>query len=210
MSRGLEIDSERGEVRRPDAISQVVMQDRSVALARLARPPDPRQRSATLPRHAYTLPRGPERERVRGRGRSYRVRDTESRGLVGAGTFRVVFERDLQEAVHRNDSVRLGQNVRHLARHGLAERHPSQPTAHVLVAPDISRTTHTAGRPSLLQQGAVLQCARPLMSLSSGARFGPYEVLTAIGAGGAACARSGVGASELRRGRAAAKLRKRP
>jgi hypothetical protein len=123
MSRGLEIDAGRGEAKRPDTISQVVVRNCPVVLARLARPPDPRQRSATLPRLAFTLPRGPERDTVRGRGRSYRVRDTQSLVLVAAGTFRVVFERDLQDTVYRNDSARLTQDVRHLVRQGLVERH---------------------------------------------------------------------------------------
>jgi hypothetical protein len=51
------------------------------------------------------------------------VRDTESHVLVAAGTFRVVFERDLQDTVSRDDSVRLTQDVRHLVRQGLLERH---------------------------------------------------------------------------------------
>jgi hypothetical protein len=123
MSRGLEIGDERGEVRRAGTASQVAAAGRSARLTRRVRPPGPRQRSSTLPRHAFNLPRGPERETVRGRGRSYRLRASESHVLIAAGTFRVVFERDLQETVYRDDSVRLTQDVRHLVRQGLVERH---------------------------------------------------------------------------------------
>ena len=42
------------------------------------------------------LPRGPERERVRGRDRVYTLRGSESRTLATVGAFRVVASSDLR------------------------------------------------------------------------------------------------------------------
>ena len=121
MSRGLEIDDGRDEERRAATSG---FDGTAVRSARVGdRPRDPRVRSATLPHRHFTLPRGPARETVRGRARSYRLRGTESHVLTAAGIFRVVFERDLQETVYRDDPTRLAQDVRHLMRQGLLERH---------------------------------------------------------------------------------------
>jgi hypothetical protein len=51
-----------------------------------------------------------------------RVRDTESQALVAAGSFRVVFERDLRDGPYRGDSVRLAQDVKALRAQGLIDR----------------------------------------------------------------------------------------
>jgi hypothetical protein len=45
------------------------------------------------------------------------------------------------------------------------------------------------------------------VALSPGARLGPYEVLSALGAGGPASVRAGLVVRELRRGLAEAKQR---
>jgi hypothetical protein len=56
------------------------------------------------PRDPFTrhvdLPRGPEREIVRDRGRQYTLRGSETRTLATVGAFRVVFSRDLRD--HRD------------------------------------------------------------------------------------------------------------
>lgn len=121
MSRGLEIDDDRGESRGAtasghDADVRLRMSDRGRAR-------DPRVRSANVPDRTFVLPRSQEREPVTGRGRSYRLRDTESRLLVTAGIFRVVFERDLRDTAYRDTPVRLDEDVRHLVRNGLLKRH---------------------------------------------------------------------------------------
>jgi hypothetical protein len=122
MSRGLEIDDGRDQ-RRVVPVPHRETAPRPVPVAVRARAAGPRLRSATLPNRAFTLPRGPEREPVQGRHRTYRLRGSESHVLTAAGLFRVVFERDLQQTVYRDDPGRLGQDVRHLLRQGLLERH---------------------------------------------------------------------------------------
>ncbi len=110
MSRGLEIDGR--DSRRLD-----------MQLARaLAEPRDPRRRSATIPTPAFRLPSGLARERVRGPSRTYRLRGSESGALVTVGTFRVVFERDLQDGPYRGDARRLGQDMAALTAKGLLQR----------------------------------------------------------------------------------------
>lgn len=121
MSRGLEIDDDRAGTRGAtasghDADARLRMSDRDRAR-------DPRVRSANVPDRTFVLPRSHEREPVRGRGRLYRLRDTESRLLVTAGIFRVVFERDLRDTAYRDTLARLGEDVRHLVRNGLLKRH---------------------------------------------------------------------------------------
>ena len=110
MSRGLEIDGR-------DTVRQEILRVRTVGAPR-----DPRRRSATIPTQAFQLPTGPARESVRGRGRSYRLRDSESATLVTVGTFRVVFERDLQDGPYGGDAKRLGQDVAALTAKGLLHR----------------------------------------------------------------------------------------
>src|SRR5687768_5066979 len=44
------------------------------------------------------LPRGPERELVRGRDRDYRLNGSDARTLSSVGAFRVVHERDLNDS----------------------------------------------------------------------------------------------------------------
>ncbi len=57
-------------------------------------PRDPDRRSANVPSRDFALPDGRDRETVRVREWGFRLRDTEGRTLVAAGSFRVVFERD--------------------------------------------------------------------------------------------------------------------
>jgi hypothetical protein len=122
MSRGLEIDDERNDRGKPPPPHRE-MAARQVYASVRARVADPRRRSRTLPDRAFTLPRGPEREPVPGRRRTYRLRGSESHLLTAAGLFRVVFERDLQPTPSRDDPVGLRQDVRHLLRQELLERH---------------------------------------------------------------------------------------
>src|SRR5688572_18809261 len=83
---------------------------------------DTRDRGAADPRNADTrdvfvnkldLPRGPERELVRGRDREYALRGSESRTLSIVGAFRVVSSRDLRDHDNRPADPRKG-DLRHL------------------------------------------------------------------------------------------------
>ena len=123
MSRGLDIEDERNGWRSSRATGPELARPHRAPATAPSRPPDPRQRSATLPDRSFRLPRGPHRETVQRRGRSYRLRGTESHILAAAGLFRVVFERDLRETTYRDDPTGLAQDVRHLMRQGLLERH---------------------------------------------------------------------------------------
>jgi hypothetical protein len=71
------------------------------------------------------LPRGPEREIVRERKRSYELNDRESDALATIAAFRVVQVRDIQEML---DHGRGGRSARksldHLQASGLLERIP--------------------------------------------------------------------------------------
>jgi hypothetical protein len=121
MSRGLEIDDERDDRGRPPALHRETA-PRPVHVAVRDQAPDPRLRSASLPDRTFTLPRGPEREPVQGRHRTYRLRGSESHVLTAAGLFRVVFERDLREGPYRGDDTRLRQDVAALTAKGLLQR----------------------------------------------------------------------------------------
>jgi hypothetical protein len=93
MSRGLEIERYDG---RDDARSIAVAREKPVK-QREDIPRDPRQRSRALPSGEFCLPCGPDRETVWTRQRPYEIRGSESEVLVVAGTFRVVFDRDLAD-----------------------------------------------------------------------------------------------------------------
>lgn len=67
------------------------------------------------------LPRGPERERVRHRNRSYHLNGEESRLLSTVGAFRVVQVDDLRSAMGQDEGRRLDASVRHLRESGLME-----------------------------------------------------------------------------------------
>lgn len=54
--------------------------------------------------------------------KSYRLRETELRSLEEIGRFRAVTEQDLSTYRYSGDSNRMGQDLRSLARQGLAER----------------------------------------------------------------------------------------
>ncbi len=77
-----------------------------------------RDRMAWTPSQGLTLPRSDQRERVVCRGRTYRLRGSETELLATLGAFRIVPERALPDA----DGERAA-NVRSLAEQGLLERH---------------------------------------------------------------------------------------
>jgi hypothetical protein len=76
------------------------------------------------PRDPFTrnlnLPRGPDRERVRDRGRVYTLRGSETRTLATVGAFRVVSSRDLRDHHDRPLDPRAS-DLRHLREQGLVE-----------------------------------------------------------------------------------------
>jgi hypothetical protein len=79
------------------------------------RPRDPH----VLARH-LDLPRGPERERVRDRDRTYTLRGSESRTLATVGAFRVVSSRDLRDHDGSRSNLRSG-DLRQLREQGPIE-----------------------------------------------------------------------------------------
>jgi hypothetical protein len=79
------------------------------------RPRDPH----VFARHV-DLPRGPERERVRDRDRTYTLRGSESRTLATVGAFRVVSSSDLRDHDGSRSNLRSG-DLRHLREQGLIE-----------------------------------------------------------------------------------------
>jgi hypothetical protein len=90
--------------------------------------PDARERDGTErerhPGDAFArhvdLPRGPDREQVRDRGRVYTLRGSESRTLATVGAFRVVSSGDLRDHDGSRGDVRSG-DLRHLRGQGLIE-----------------------------------------------------------------------------------------
>jgi protein involved in plasmid replication-relaxation len=71
------------------------------------------------------LPRGPDRELVRDRKRSYELNGQESEALATIGAFRVVNADDLRDVFDRERDLRpAGQGLRHLQQMGLVERIP--------------------------------------------------------------------------------------
>jgi hypothetical protein len=70
--------------------------------------------------HHVDLPRGPEREHVRGRDRTYTMRGSESRTLATVGAFRVVSSSDLRDHDGSRSNIRSG-DLRHLREQGLVE-----------------------------------------------------------------------------------------
>lgn len=86
---------------------------------------DPRDRTAVRPHtRPFALPAGRHREPVDVRGRTYRLRDTESRTLEVTGTFRAVFTRDLEIGVYAGDRGRLARDLEALAGAELIQRRP--------------------------------------------------------------------------------------
>jgi hypothetical protein len=80
-------------------------------------------------RHAFgrqlDLPRGPDRELVRHRNRSYELNGPESEALASIGAFRVVQVEDLQEMFEsRRGQGATRDAIRHLQESGLLERVP--------------------------------------------------------------------------------------
>lgn len=81
-------------------------------------------RSSAFGRHV-DLPRGPDRELVRDRTRSYELNGQESEALATIGAFRVVHADDLSDVFDRERGVRSArQGLRHLQEAGLLERVP--------------------------------------------------------------------------------------
>jgi hypothetical protein len=128
MSRGLDIERD-DERDRDDGPARAALpgpsnrkeRDRQESIPHIdAR--DPTRRSATVPMQHFALPTRREREAVADRHRVYRLRDTESTTLVTVGTFRVVFERDLDKGPYQGDTKRLAQDLRSLGAQGLIER----------------------------------------------------------------------------------------
>lgn len=79
------------------------------------RPRDPH----VFARHV-DLPRGPERERIRDRDRTYTLRGSESRTLATVGAFRVVSSSNLRDHDGSRSNLRSG-DLRHLREQGLIE-----------------------------------------------------------------------------------------
>jgi len=121
MSRGLDID--RDDDRSRDEEARRVRESREAhVLLRDDDERDPDRRSESLPSRDFALPDGRDRETVHLRAWGYRLRDTESQTLVAAGSFRVVFERDLRDGPYRGDTERLAQDVKALRAQGLLDR----------------------------------------------------------------------------------------
>ena len=79
---------------------------------------------STFGRHV-DLPRGPDRELVRERKRSYELNGQESEALATIGAFRVVHADDLREVFDgERDPKPARQGLRHLQESGLLERIP--------------------------------------------------------------------------------------
>ena len=79
-----------------------------------------RRSSPTVPTEGLALPRTEAREPVRGRMRTYQLRDTETQTLATVGAFRVVPATDLAEG-HAPREVWRG-DLRHLEDQGLIDR----------------------------------------------------------------------------------------
>jgi len=80
---------------------------------------DPRD----VPMKNLDLPRGPERELVRVRGRTYELNGRQNRALSAVGAFRVVSARDLRDHLHLSGDARAG-DLRHLRESGLIRTVP--------------------------------------------------------------------------------------
>jgi hypothetical protein len=179
MSRGRDDDRDDDRGRQPEPPRPQLAQrdERAEALRRAhARPFEPRdatRRSATLPTHHFALPDREERERIGPTLRAYRLRDTESATLVALGTFRVVFERDLEAGPYHGDADRLAQDVRHLRAQDLTDRRT--------VATD--EAGHTTGVLTLTDAGCRLLETRriapdgPARQAVSGGWKRPAEIL---------------------------------
>ena len=88
------------------------------------REPRERGRDSKDPRDAFVrhvdLPRGPERESIRGRDREYTLRGSEIRTLATVGSFRVVPTGQLRD--HSNAPAHdRSADLRHLREQGLIE-----------------------------------------------------------------------------------------
>ena len=81
--------------------------------------PGPTGRSTGIPMERLSLPRGPQREPVRGRGQVYQLRESEARMLATIGAFRVVRADDVQ-AVRTSRDAWTGE-LRSLAKQGLVQ-----------------------------------------------------------------------------------------
>src|SRR5262249_41380606 len=83
------------------------------------RRPAPDARTALVPIDRLTLRPGHERQPVRHRGRTYRLRDSDVQALATVGTFRVVRADDVQAIRSSRDAWR--GELRHLREEGLVD-----------------------------------------------------------------------------------------
>jgi hypothetical protein len=149
MSRGLDID--RDDDRSRDEGARRVRELREAhVLLRHDDERDPDRRSESLPSRDFALPDGRERETVHLRAWGFRLRDTESQTPVAAGSFRVVFGRDLREGPYRGDTERLAQDVKALRAQGLIGRRTIA----------IDEQGHSVGVLALTERGRALLEAR--------------------------------------------------
>jgi hypothetical protein len=81
--------------------------------------PVPDVRTASVPIDRLTLRPGHERQPVRHRGRTYRLRDSDVQALATVGTFRVVRADDVQAVRSSRDAWR--GELRHLREEGLVD-----------------------------------------------------------------------------------------
>ena len=122
MSRGLDLDRDDERAREEEDERRAKEARGAHRLLRDDDARDPDRRSEQLPSRDFALPDGRERETVHLRAWGCRLRDTESRTLVAAGSFRMVFERDLRDGIYRGDAERLAQDVKSLRAQGLLDR----------------------------------------------------------------------------------------
>lgn len=78
--------------------------------------------SAEVFSRGLNLPRGPERERVRSRGREYLLREADVRALATVGAFRVVDVHELERQAVADRGAKV--DVRHLRGQGLVDAIP--------------------------------------------------------------------------------------
>jgi len=111
MSRGLDID--RDDRSREEEDERRVQEVRGAhRLLREDDARDPDRRSEHLPSNDFALPDGRDRETVHLRAWGCRLRDMEGQTLVAAGSFRVVFERDLRDGPDRPARDESARRVR--------------------------------------------------------------------------------------------------
>ncbi len=150
MSRGLDLDRDDDRSREEEAECRAHEARGAHRLLREDDARDPTRRSEHLPSRDFALPDSRDRVTVQVRARGYRLRDTEGETLVAAGSFRMVFERDLRDGLYRGDAERLAQDVKRLRAQGPLDRR-------TLVVDDRG---HSIGVLALTERGRALLEAR--------------------------------------------------